>query len=94
MCYVNILPIAHNAFLPYAHTNVLNTSIKTLYVINLGLSRCLGPGECLHSFIHVINMAGHIVMVYLPVSNFAKTENNNILHVLQYGGLDRRREVV
>ena len=31
---------------------IISRMIKSMIINGLGLSRCLGPGECLHSFIN------------------------------------------
>ena len=42
--------------------SLLNDLIIIILGSGLGLSRCLGPGECLHSFIHSIIIIIIIIM--------------------------------
>ena len=61
------------------------------YAIKMGLSRCLGPGECLHSFIHAIKL------LESSKDHFPMAGEGRVHPMVRSGGGGRRgavREVV
>ena len=57
------------------------------YRSGLGLSRCLGPGECLHSFIHTVRTYVHTYIhtyVHTYIRTYICTYIHTYVHCLSY----------